>query len=783
MRISVKNLVGFLLRGGSIDSRFSGTDRAAEGGRIHRRLQKQEGPGYTPEVTLRDTRQWGDLLYRVEGRADGIFFDQEGRVTVDEIKTTAAPLSAIGEDFNLAHWAQGECYAYFYCLQHGLAEAAVRLTYFQVDTEEILRFTRRYSLKEMETFYQGLLEGYAKWARFTARWAQLRAAAAGAMDFPFPAYRPGQRELAVGVYKTAREGGRFFCQAPTGIGKTISTLFPAVKAMGEGRVEKVFYLTSKTTLRTAAEEALERMGEKGMRAKTVTLTAKDKICFLEERACDPESCPYARGYFDRVNEAVFQLLQEGDRFDRAAVEAAARRYELCPFELSLDLSSFCDVVVCDYNYLFDPEAYLRRFFEEGKSDHFFLIDEAHNLPDRAREMYSAALSKRAVLSARKQVTGRHKKLSGALGKVNAALLELGRACVEAPEGRLVQPAPPKELLGLLRRAMEQFEEHLNAHRGQTEGELLTFYFELRFFLKIAELADTCYRCLIFTSGGDVTVKLLCLDPAPFVDAALSRGKGAVLFSATLSPLSYFMEVLGSGEGKKASFPSPFPRENLCLMVEGGVSTRYRDREATLAQVARSIAAFAFARPGNYIAYFPSYQYMRRAAEAFEELGYPAPVLQQPGAGEEEREAFLAAFAAGEPLLAFCVMGGVFAEGVDLPGEQLSGCCIVGVGLPQIGPELELQKAYYDEKNGMGYPYVYRYPGMDKVLQAAGRVIRTDSDRGAVLLIDSRFDTPAYRALFPTHWRGALSVRGPEEIRRQLGRFWSGFDKAGPDVVR
>ncbi len=771
IHLSVRALTEFLLHSGSIDNRFGGKERAPEGSRIHRMLQKREGPGYQPEVSLSLTTRREGFTYIVQGRADGIL-RKPGEVLVDEIKTTGCPAGLITEDFDRAHWGQAMCYGHFLCLKEGLEEVSLRLTYYQIDTEEIIRFERRCTAGELADFYDGLLAQYQRWAEFQEQWAALRTGALRDLAFPFPAYREGQRKLAAAVYRTIQGSGRLFCQAPTGIGKTMSTLFPALKAMGEGMGEKLVYLTAKTITRQAAEDAFRRLREQGLRLKTVTLTAKDKICFLEERDCNPESCPYADGYYDRINGALYALLQERDAFTRPAIEAWAEENRLCPFELSLDLTLWCDGIVCDYNYLFDPVACLKRLFSEGGGDYIFLIDEAHNLVDRSREMYSARLSKPAVLALRRKCKG-ERKLVSALGKVNQALLELQRRC--DPMDWRVERERPEALLQTLTSFSAACGEWLEVHRGHPlSREILPFYFEVLFFLQIGELFDEHYAAYFCGAKEGLEAQLLCLDTSQFLDACMSRGRASILFSATLSPLDYYIEVLGGGkEARCCRLPSPFAPERLRLLVADGISTKYTVREKSLLPIAELLFAMISARPGNYLAFFPSYQYLRQVYTIFQER-YPQAeaLMQESGMDEEEREAFLDQFQAdGASRLGFCVLGGVYSEGIDLRGERLIGAAVIGVGLPQVNAVTNLLKDYFDGKRGRGFDYSYRFPGMNKVLQAAGRVIRDIQDRGIVLLIDSRFSTPAYQELFPAHWDGWRRIRSASDLSCELQTFW------------
>lgn len=774
MILPVRELVEFVLRGGSIDNRFGGVDRMAEGSRIHRKLQKAAGDGYQAEVPLFLESVWGDLRIKVEGRADGLYTDEEGLV-VDEIKTTGAPLEMITEDFNRLHWAQAMCYAHILCTQRGLEAIRVRLTYYQVDTDEIKRFIRSFSAGELTEFYQDLLDRYRRWGESRQSWTGIRDASIKTTAFPFPQYRPGQRRLAEAVYRTARDGGRLFCEAPTGIGKTISTLFPAVKAIGEGEAEKIFYLTAKTITRQVAENACRVMREEGLRLRTVTLTAKDKICFLEQRNCNPDACPYADGHFDRVNDALWEMLEREDVFTREVVETYARRHRLCPFELALDLTLWSDCIIADYNYVFDPQVYLRRFFSGGKSPFVFLIDEAHNLVDRAREMYSAGLQKSAFLQLSRTLDKKD-KLRRSLGRINTAMVAMRKECGE--ESFLKRKEPYLEFHKQLTRTAADCEEWMQRHpHAPQEEQLLTLYFDILTFLKIAELYDERYITWVQTKGSEVVLRLFCLDPSYLLSKTMERGKASVLFSATLTPLDYFISVLGGDENsKRLTLTSPFPQENLCLLVSDRISTKYKDRQDSLVPVADQIALTVSGKKGNYLAYFPSYAYLREVYQVFQER-YPAvaTIVQRSGMEEEEREAFLQRFQAdaADTLVGFCVLGGIYAEGIDLRGERLIGTIIVGVGLPQIGPEQDMIRDYYDRRDGRGFDYAYRYPGMNKVLQAAGRVIRDESERGVVVLIDQRFTSPAYRPLFPQHWRHYAAVRDGRMLEERLRRFWTG----------
>ena len=796
IHLPIRQLVEFLLRTGSIDSRFAGFDRANEGARIHRKLQKAAGEGYQAEVFLSAEREACGIAFTLEGRADGIFTDENGTVTIDEIKTTTVPYEEITEELNPCHWAQGMVYAAIFSSQQGLDALAVRLTYYQVDTDQIQRFTRQFTQQQLEQFLQQLLTQYAPWAQQQLDWDTRRSQSLAALQFPFAEYRPGQRALAGEVYRACRAGKsadrkggtRVFCQAPTGIGKTMSALFPALKAMGEGCGAKLFYLTARNTTQAAAEDAVARLrtAQPGLALRSVTLTAKEKACLHPDAeghpACLPEVCPFANGYYDRRKDALAALLDGSGSFSRAALADTARQFSVCPFELGLDSSLWSDVIIGDYNYLFDPVVHLVRFFESA-GDYIFLVDEAHNLPGRAREMHSAALTKTSFYEAKKLLGKGKSSLKNALTKVNDVFIEWRHRAEEetaARDGRFGKTfflkERSEEFDHLLNRLCEPLEAWLDDHRepDETHTALLQLYFDVRAWLRVADTFDDHFVLQITASGSEVRAAQLCLDPSAFLADSFALGRAAVLFSATLAPASYYKDLCGVPEARAVALRSPFPAGNQGLFCIGNVSTRYKDRDASLAIVAESLATMVRARCGNYLAFFPSYAYMEQAYAQFKEHCPEINCIKQENAmDEQQKAAFLAQFVPGpsQTLLGFAVMGGVFGEGVDLTGDRLIGVGIVGPGLPQVGPRQEQLRDYFEQTRGSGFDYAYRYPGMNKVLQAAGRVIRTPRDKGVVLLIDSRFAMPDYRRLMPPHWSHLKMIYDTEKLERELGRFW------------
>lgn len=777
VRVSVRNLVEFILRGGDIDNRTSGSmDKEAMlmGGRLHRKIQRSMGSDYHAEISLKTEIPRDGFRIQVEGRADGIIIHEETgetEVTVDEIKGVLRDLEHITEPVKV-HLAQAKCYAYIYAGQKGLENIGVQLTYCHLDTEEIKRFEEKFTIDELKEWFDNLIRQYEKWARFQIEWEKTRNASIKKVEFPF-SYRPGQRDVAAAVYRTILRRKKLFIQAPTGVGKTISTVFPAVKAVGEGLGDKIFYLTAKTITRTVAEQAFRTMKDQGLSMKVITLTAKEKICFCEETLCNPESCPYAKGHFDRVNDAVYDMLISGNEMNRSAIERQAEKFRVCPFELSLDISTWVDAVICDYNYVFDPNAHLKRFFSEGSGGNYiFLIDEAHNLVERGREMYSAALYKEDLLELKRQVKHLDARLARRLGDVNKLFLELKRECEDYQVLNSVSHIALK-LMNLLTE-MERFLEEPSG--DEIRESVLNLYFQVRSFVSIHDILDENY--VIYSEledNGRFKLKLFCVNPAANLQNYLELGSGTVFFSATLLPIHYYKSLLSVEKDDYAIYAeSPFPRENMLLLQARDVSTRYTMRsESMYRRYADYISRMAECKKGNYMAFFPSYRFMEEVYDQFVHKAEGIDVLlQAQNMDEREREEFLEEFdrERENSLVGFCVMGGVFSEGIDLTADRLIGAVIVGTGLPQVCNDREIVKGYFDSRGMRGFDYAYLYPGINKVLQSAGRVIRTETDRGVVLLLDDRFSRRQYRDSFPREWENC-QICSAATLSDYMESFW------------
>ena len=777
IRVSVRNLVEFIMRGGDIDNRTSGSmekEAMLMGGRLHRKIQRSMGSDYHAEVPLKTVVPCDGFRLQVEGRADGIIIHEEDgkkEVSIDEIKGVLRDLEHITEPVKV-HLAQAKCYAHIYACQNRMQQIKVQMTYCHLDTEEIKRFVMEYTAEELEEWFNELIRQYEKWAKFQIEWEITRNASIKKTEFPF-VYRPGQRDVAAAVYRTILRRKKLFIQAPTGVGKTISTVFPAVKAVGEGLGDKIFYLTAKTITRTVAEQAFRSMKDQGLCMKVVTLTAKEKICFCEETVCNPEACPYAKGHFDRVNDAVYDMLANGDDIDRGAIERQAEKFKVCPFELSLDISTWVDAVICDYNYVFDPNAHLKRFFSEGSSGNYiFLIDEAHNLVERGREMYSATLYKEDFMDLRKQVKYLDGKLARRLGDVNKLFLELKRECENYQILSSVSHIVLK-LMNLLTE-MERFMEEPSD--DETRENVLSLYFQVRSFVNIYDILDENY--VIYSEleeNGRFKIKLFCVNPAVNLQDYLDYGSGTVFFSATLLPIHYYKNLLSIEKDDYAIYAqSSFPEENMLLLQARDVSTRYTMRDSNMyRRYAKYIEKTARCKKGNYMVFFPSYKFMQEVYGQFVRSEEKIDIiLQSQNMGEQEREKFLEEFDRNRDnsLVGFCVMGGVFSEGIDLTADRLIGAIIVGTGLPQVCNDREILKGYFDARGMRGFDYAYLYPGINKVLQSAGRVIRTETDRGIILLLDERFSQRQYRDSFPREWKNC-QVCNAATLEDHLESFW------------
>ena len=842
INISVRGLVEFILRHGDIDNRrksAQGPEVMLEGANIHRMIQRRMGANYHAEYYLKHIIRRSEYVVTIDGRADGIIIPSEWeeyiqnaeevqdtsvatinevpdkaidkKIIIDEIKTTYRDLEYIKEP-EPVHLAQAKCYAFIFAHDNHIPYITVRMTYCNTETHEIRYFDSDYTYDEIREWFDEVIRQYLRWTDFAVNWKRERNASIEAINFPYT-YREGQKELVAQVFKSIEKKERLFAMAPTGVGKTLANMYPSLKAIALGRAEKLFYLTAKTITRTVAADCLELLRRQNMRLKSVVLTAKEKICANDCMECNPVKCPYAKGHFDRINDAMYDLMISEDNYTRDKILEYANKHMVCPFEFSLDMSLYSDAIICDYNYVFDPNVYLRRFFGEGAGgEYLFLIDEAHNLVDRAMSMYSAELVKENILDVKQLVRDVDKKLANALERANKMLLAYKRECDDVKIVDNFEPLIPV-LLQLCAR-IEQFmddQEHF-----EEMDKVLDFYFELRHFLNIYENMDE-KDYVQYTKHEDnaFMVRLMCANPASSIKKCTDKARFTVFFSATLIPITYYRKMLGAVESDPAVYAqSVFDPDKRALLVARDVTSKYTRRtDSEYDRMAEYIYNIASAKKGNYMAFFPSFAMLERVYDLYMSRYYDENtqevIAQYSYMSESDREQFISRFMQPDfldddifslvnmeitidddqtdsadmivtdgnsakkdvTLIGFCVLGGIFSEGIDLKGEALIGTMIIGTGLPMVCAERELLKRRYDELGLDGFAYAYRYPGMNKALQAAGRVIRTSEDTGVVALLDERFLGRDYISLFPREWSNYKTCR-VDDIAEYLEDFWN-----------
>ena len=780
IRLSVRELVEYVYGGGDLRASVSVFNRALEGTRAHQVIQAQRGDDYRKEVSVSHfiDEPALNLKVMIHGRIDGVFVE-DGKTVIEEIKSTLKNLDSLTFEEDSLHFAQAKTYAYIFSQRENLDEVVVRLTYVSLESGKTCLFSKDCDQESLTQFFDDTVEAYLERLRELNHWQEIRNLSIESLSFPFKTFRRGQQEFSEEVHQAITEEYKLFAQAPTGLGKTLAVLQPAIKTLGEDFCSKLFYLTARTTAREAAEKALDQFREKGLRLKSITLTAKEKICPKAEMDCSPEACDYLIGYYDRVKEGLRDIFTN-DAFTRELIESIATKYRLCPFEFSLDLSVISDCIICDYNYLYDPKVQLHRYFSGGPQPFVFLVDEAHNLVERSRGMYSAALEKKEFLKIKKLIDKKeYPELHKTITTLDKYLLGVRKSSQQDQTPFKVDKECPTEFIEYLEDFIIPAEIVLSYKGSLSFREpLQEFYYYIGFFIKIAKLAKDLDAFVTTTvqKGSDLTIKILCLDASAQLRETTAKGLATIYFSATLTPMNYFYQLLGGNENDKdMQLPSPFPEQNLCLNLINRISTRYRDREMSYEPIADYLTAFVNQKKGNYLICFPSYAYMERVFEQFFPLNLEIDLVkQQRSMTEPDRDRFLDRFTVHRPktLVGFIVMGGIFAESVDLPGERLTGAAIIGVGLPQINKERDLILQYFDYLSGSGFQFAYTFPGMSRVLQAAGRVIRTETDRGSLLLIDDRFAHAGYQRLFPLEWAGMNLIRNQQHLTEILADFWA-----------
>ena len=782
LNTSVRRLVEFLLREGDIDDTKGSVDpfeAMQQGSRIHKKIQSSMGPFYRPEVPMKYRIEGDEYCIGIEGRADGVVLeiDENQNVqyaAIDEIKGMYFDVMSFERPV-LVHEAQAKCYAFMLLQDYEIPQIDVILTYCNIETEEIRRFNTTYSREEIEEWFLQIISIFKKWTDFQFFHRKERNASIQGLPFPYD-YREGQKKLITDVYRSILREKILFMQAPTGTGKTVSNIYPAVMALGQNLAERIFYLTPKTATAFAARDTFELLLKQGYEGLTILLTAKDKMCMCEEKECNPRNCPFARGHFDRVNDVIFEVITKEVLITREVILNYASEYVVCPFELALDISTWCDHIICDYNYVFDPNVYLKRFFAESKNgDNIFLIDEAHNMVDRARDMYSEVLVKEEFLSIKRYAKPVSKKLVNALEKCNKLLLEYKRQCYS--------DVTVLEDIDLFIFACENLQSNFDrlfkkeVKFGIYQDEVLEFYFRLRNFLSLVYQYDyEHYRIYCdFDENKNFQLHLFCIDPSAQLQQRLDWARSTIYFSATLLPINYYKDLLCSKKDVYAIYvDSVFDCKKRLLLLGTDVTSKYSRRgDEEYDKFTSYIDDIVKAKKGNYMVFGPSYLFIEDIMQRYLDRNPEADIiLQERNMSEADREGFLEEFenSREKSLVAFCTLGGIFSEGIDLVGGKLIGCIILGAGLPQVGNERSLMSDFFDDMDKNGFEYAYLYPGMNKVIQAAGRLIRTQDDVGVIALLDERFRFSSYKKTFPREWSDAKTT-SIDSLSLKLTKFW------------
>ena len=771
-RIAVRDIVSFLYASGDLSSETFQNVSALEGTKAHQYVQNQYTSEDQSEISISLMYEKNDYLLYLNGRMDGLI-RQENVYVLDEIKSTRKNIFDDTFTYNVEHLAQLKFYAYMYMKNEQLNDMDGRITYIQISDYKTRYFNFTFYLRDLEAFINDSIEEYLEWIGIVEHYQRQKFDSIETLSFPFDTYRRGQREMMAAVYQTIKDKDILYAIAPTGIGKTMASLFSSIKALDNDR-QKIFYTTAKTQGKTIALDAIHLLKEKGLKIKALEITAKDTTCFLEKRNCDPNVCPFAKGFFDRLKDATIDIFSNEDILDRQTIESYAKKHEICPFEYSLYVSYFVDIIICDYNYVFDPRVHLVRYFDEFNYQPLLLVDEAHNMISRSRDMYSATIFKSDLIKLRRLGNKLKPSIRHAIKKVLDAL--------EVYEERLTyayflsDKDIDETVYDTIRNLLTKIENSLKENpKYNNKTQILDIYFTFLAFVKIYDYYGETYLTNIYKSNDDdLIVELRCLDASKYIlDTLSNKAYGSTFFSATLHPIEYYKKLISQDVGETLKIKSPFPPEHLKLVLYNSISTRYKDRDHSIDEVIKIIKETVQAKKGNYIAFFPSYQYLNQVYEKLSSDDIEI-ILQEKDMGHLERHQTIDTFRSNSDTsrLGLFVMGGMFSEGIDYIGDMLSGVIVVGVGLPMINELNNQLKDYYDQAFNKGFDYAYQYPGMNKVIQAVGRVIRTENDKGVAILIDDRFDTPYYRKLFPIEWKSYERISSHQKLKLALKKFWN-----------
>ncbi len=803
IKIGVRDLLETIFNPKDLNTSFSPTTRGQEGSEGHQIVISQRPPGYRTEVSIEFPYETAEYRLMVRGRIDGIQ-ESESEIIVEEIKTTYTPVADLQPGQYPIHEAQLKLYLYFLMAQHPDLQITGKLTYLNLDDLTERSFPLNISPEAGAEFFLSLADAFLAHRQGYDQWRGVRNDSIAKLWFPFQEPRPGQNQLMDMVSLALEQERDLFAEAATGIGKTIAVLYPVLKRLAESsRFNQIFFLTAKTAGKEILRKTLVSIMRQGLRLRTVFIEAKSRVCLAAELKCHPQNCIYANDYYAKVKRIIPEILEK-ELITPELIMEYAKENLVCPFELSLDLSLQTDLIVCDYNYVFDPGVYLRRFFlHSGRNDFLFLVDEAHNLVPRGREMYSAALSQRELAQLRILIGRSEPKADAACANLEE-FFQLWQNELQA-EGRpgTLLAGLPDLFLPALERLAALLELYLKQPLApKLRDRVQEFYFNLVAFTRVVTLINQDYSIYVKqeedsgqTNGGRsnnpeeseeerqkwIYLRLFCLNPGPFLRQRLDKGRSTVFFSATLSPVDYFQELLGGGpDYLQIRLTSPFPQETRLYFHVPGIDTRYRLRNHTAGILARCIFDLVTAHTGNYLIFFPSYSYLNTILTCIKPLltGKARLYIQSSSMNETSKKEFLqrvtdtaAAVKNNQSNVGLAVLGGIFGEGIDLPGEQLIGVMIVGPGLPMVNDEQELVRRYFDERNGQGFLFAYLIPGLIRVIQAAGRVFRTPDDKGVVLLVDDRYLQENYRELLPSDWFMPGRPFSTSDYRQILQEFW------------
>lgn len=772
VHISAKEIAELLYGSGNITSDRLMMVRAEEGIQIHQFWQSQYTDNDQKEVVVAAEYRADDFLIDISGRIDGITI-RDGEVILEEIKSTRMDLELIDETTTPAHLVQAKLYAYMYCFANNINKIIVRLTYITVQDHDVKMIDKSLTFKTLERYFIKTMTEYLDWVKVIDQHEEARMKSIAGLNFPFADYRSNQRELMGHVYRSIMDKDILYAIAPTGIGKTIAVLFSSLKTINVPR-QKIFYLTAKNDGKRVAIDTVDLLEKSGLVAKTCEITAKDSMCLLKERDCDPEVCKYAKGYYNRIYKAIDDIFRNESLLTKEKIITYGKHHRVCPFELSLDISNYCDIIIADYNYAFDPRAHLIRYFEDTTYEPILLVDEAHNLVSRSREMYSATLTNETFQTLLALTKGMKPSPKA---EINRILDYFGEVDLELLEVDFVRKYEVNAMLILqLKKLIRKFDQAFSDERKFPNKNLVTpLYFDLYQFVKINEYYNEQFVFLLEKAGSLTSVSIKCLNAAEFIlDTAKNRSRSTVFFSATLDPIHYYKTLLTQGKGKDIKMMSSFPQENLFLVAVDDVSTRYNDRDNSIDRIVKTIEILCSGKKGNYIVFFPSYVYMNRILDNLDlDSSEYDLIIQKREMSLRDRHETIDLFktASDKTQVGFFVMGGVFGESIDLIGDQLSGVLIVGVGLPMIAPFNNVLKSHFDEEFSSGFDFAYTYPGINKVIQAVGRVIRSETDRGVAILLDDRFTTRRYLSLYPKEWNHLEVINDNNELEKKIRKFW------------